>query len=161
VKVSVFSSQKDLPINKVQVKKIAKEVVSLEGSRYDEVAIYFVDKPEICRLHDKYFNDPSPTDCISFPLNTYDTFEYRILGEAFVCPAVGMEYVDKQGGEYYDEVTLYVVHGLLHLLGYDDIDRKDRMQMRLAEKRHMEHLQELGIMLSRSKQHSRPSNNLK
>lgn len=152
MKVSVFSSQKDLPINKVQVKKIAKEVVSFEGDPYDEVAIYFVDKPEICRLHDEYFNDPSPTDCISFPMNTDDKFEYRILGEVFVCPAVGLEYVDKQGGEYYDEVTLYIVHGLLHLLGYDDIERNDRIQMRLAEKRHIEHLQELGIMLSRSKQ---------
>lgn len=158
MKVSVFSSQKDLPINKVQVKKIAKEVVSFEGGQYDEAAIYFVDKPEICRLHDLFFQDPSPTDCISLPMNTHDVFEYRILGEVFVCPAVGREYVDKMGGEYYDEVTLYVVHGLLHLLGYDDIERKDRIQMRLAEKRHMEHLQELGIMLSRSKQHSRRTN---
>jgi probable rRNA maturation factor len=126
-------------------------VVSFEGNRYNEVAIYFVDKPEICRLHDEYFNDPTPTDCISFPMHTHDKFAYRILGEVFVCPSVAIEYVDKQGGEYYHETTLYVVHGLLHLLGYDDIDLKDRKKMRLAEKRHLEHLQELGIMLSRSK----------
>ncbi len=152
MKVSVFNSQKDLSISKIQVKKLCQTVVAFEGGRYDEVAIYFVDKPEICRLHDEFFQDPSPTDCISFPMNTYDDFEYRILGEVFVCPPVAIEYADQHGGDAYDEVSLYVVHGLLHLLGYDDIDPKDRKQMRLAEKRHIEHLQELGIMLSRSKQ---------
>lgn len=124
-------------------------MISFEGHRYDEAAVYFVEKSEICALHKKYFADPSPTDCISFPMNDgNDPFEYRLLGEVFVCPEVGMEYVDKEGGDYFAEMTLYIVHGLLHLLGYDDLESKMRARMRLAEKRHMGHLQELGIMLS-------------
>jgi probable rRNA maturation factor len=85
-------------------------------------------------------------------MNTHDLFEYRILGEVFICPAVGIEYVDKQGGNYYNEITLYIVHGLLHLLGYDDMDSKARSRMRSAERYHLEHLRQLGILLSENKQ---------
>lgn len=149
MKVFVYNSQKKLPIKKLQVRKIAQKVVVFEGHPYyDEVAIHFVDREKICALHEQFFQDPSPTDCISFPMSGDEPFEYRMLGEVFVCPEVGIEYVDKHGGNYYNEITLYVVHGLLHLLGYDDIERKDRTLMRGAERRHMAHLHELGIVLS-------------
>ena len=58
---------------------------------------------------------------------------YRVMGDVFVCPETAHSYVATDGGNVYKEITLYVVHGLLHLIGYDDIEDEDIMQMRNAE----------------------------
>ncbi len=110
-----------------------------EGQRCDEVGVYLVDTSTICDLHEQFFQDPSPTDTISLPMDDEDA-AYRVLGEVFVCPETACKYVTENGGDPYIETTLYIVHSLLHLMGYDDIDDVDRAKMREAEARHMEHL---------------------
>jgi len=74
--------------------------------------------------------------------------ESRILGDVFVCPKTAIEYSKSHGGDVYEELTLYVIHGLLHLMGYDDIEETDIVKMREAEKRHMNHLKKLDLGLS-------------
>lgn len=126
------------------VKQVVKAVLSLENQATDEVAVYFVSEEEISRLHLEYFDDPSPTDCISFPLDAQSDPIYHVLGEIFVCPKTAIEYTLKSGEaapkQPYLEATLYLVHGLLHLLGYDDIKKTDQKKMRAAEARLMEYL---------------------
>lgn len=102
----------------------------------EEVALYFVSTKTICELHDQFFQDPSPTDCISFPLGKPH------LGEIFVCPQAAIDY-----GAPYPETTLYIIHGLLHLIGYDDLNPKDKRVMRKKEKSCMAHLNALGVRL--------------
>ncbi len=94
-----------------------------------EVTIYFVDKSTICKLHEDFFNDPSLTDCISFPLDD-PSEEGGILGEVFVCPEVAVDYAPETPLQ---EVALYIVHGLLHLLGYDDQTEEECVKMRAQE----------------------------
>ena len=87
--------------------------------------LHFVSKAEISEIHGNFFNDPTPTDCITFPFR-----EAELLGEIFVCPKVAMEYSSENA---YAETTLYIIHAILHLIGYDDIDEKDEILMRKAE----------------------------
>ncbi len=94
----------------------------------EEVALYFVSTKTICELHDQFFQDPSPTDCISFPLGETH------LGEVFVCPATAVAYAEKKGLDPYREVNLYIIHGLLHLVGYDDRTPQEKRIMRKKEK---------------------------
>jgi probable rRNA maturation factor len=135
------------------------------GIACNEVAIYFVGKKRISELHRIYFNDLSPTDCISFPLDSPDDASgytkktsknrapvrarklffpsssgYTHLGEIFICPKIAIEYVAKEKGNVYEEVTLYLVHGFLHLLGYDDMSYAERKKMRAEEKKLMRFL---------------------
>jgi probable rRNA maturation factor len=144
MKVLVFDQQYDLPIAQGSVKPVVKHVLAAEKRHTDEVAVYFVTTEEISRLHKEFFNDPSPTDCISFPLDQDHAIGFHILGEIFVCPKTAIEYVLKAGEEIneecYRETTLYLVHGLLHLIGYDDIEDDERKKMRAAEQRLMEPL---------------------
>jgi len=137
MKVFVYNEQRDFPIRKTPIKSIVKEVLEEECCSTDEVSVYFVSTQEICRLHHEFFNDLSPTDCISFPLDDEEEPGYHILGEIFICPKTALEYDEKNPG---NEMTLYLVHGLLHLLGYDDIEEKNMKEMRKAEARHMERL---------------------
>jgi len=88
------------------------------------------------QLHGEAFGDSSSTDCMSFPLaqgpeaqGPGDPF----LGDVVVCPHVARQ----RDPSIYRELTLYLVHGLLHLMGYDDQRQEDRAVM---ERRQFAHL---------------------
>lgn len=109
-------------------------VLEHEKVRCDEISVFFVDSQTIAELHGRFFNDPTSTDCITFPIDEIDDGEsYRILGEIFVCPKTALDFALRKHKDPFEEVTLYVVHGLLHLLGYDDIEPKARARMRRKE----------------------------
>jgi probable rRNA maturation factor len=65
---------------------------------------------------------------MTFPLDD------QFLGEVFICPEVACEARPQKIPE---EITLYLLHCLLHLIGYDDIDKRKRAKMRREEKRLM------------------------
>ncbi|MBX7065910.1 MAG: rRNA maturation RNase YbeY [Parachlamydiales bacterium] len=139
--ISVYNSQKDLPIRKDCAKVLVDAVLSFLNIPFEEIAIYFVTEKKICELHDEFFQDPSSTDCISFPLDE------KHLGEIFVCPKVAIQYAEKRGIDPYRETALYVIHGILHLIGYDDLEKKAKEAMRKKEKSCMRHLDRLKIAL--------------
>ncbi len=147
--VNVVSAQSALPLSKEKVERLVQTFLKWKCVEVDEVAIHFVDKEEISHLHDLYFNDPSPTDCISFPIDDPMEEGYVVLGEIFVCPEVALEYVAKKGGDPYEEVLLYIVHGLLHLLGFDDQNPEDIRIMRGEEKSAINYFREHDILLSK------------
>ena len=140
--ILVFNKQKDLKIPVKQVKALVSAFLSFEKVDCSEVSLYFVSEKMICQLHDQFFQDPSPTDCISFPLKVDG-----ILGEVFVCPHTALLYAEKNGLDPYRETALYIVHGLLHLIGFDDLDEKQRRIMRKKEKSCMRHLEDKNISL--------------
>lgn len=141
MRVSVIDRQSVLAIDASCLTPLVNNVLKAEKQECDEVGIYFVESGELCELHAQYFNDPSPTDCISFPIDTHPGASgYRMLGEIFVSPLAATDYAAKKQTNPYRELTLYVVHGLLHLIGYDDIEIEARAAMRAAERRHMRRL---------------------
>lgn len=141
MQISIINTQSDLKIPVRLIKRIVRSVISHEGRSCDEVAIHFITNEEMCALHAQFFDDPSPTDCISFPMDSDNAHGYCMLGEVFVCPAVAVSYAKKHNIVPFQELTLYIVHGLLHLMGYDDIEVGDRLAMRRAEKRHLKNLE--------------------
>lgn len=151
MQVLVANQQTSLSIASPSVKAIVKEVLAFDQLSTDEVSICFVTTEEICRLHKEFFNDPSPTDCISFPVDALEDqgSGFHVLGEIFICPQTAFDYLktETSSQDVYQEVTLYLVHGLLHLMGYDDREAGDRLEMRAAEKRHMENLLHKKLLL--------------
>lgn len=145
--VNVIDQQFALDISAEQVERLVQQVIESEGQTCNEVNVYFVDTPTICQLHEQFFDDPSSTDCISLPMDEEGEEQYRILGEVFICPATAIDYAAKHKGNAYQETSLYIVHSLLHLMGYDDIEDEDISLMRQAEERHMNNLQLLGLQL--------------
>jgi probable rRNA maturation factor len=139
--IRIYNQQKDLPIDKSSVKDLVRSVLKHLRVECRELGLYFVSETKICALHQQFFQDPTPTDCISFPLDN----DY--LGEIFVCPSVAIAYAKKRGLDPYTETTLYVVHGLLHLIGLDDLEEKKRRIMRKKERSCMRHLIGLGLLM--------------
>ena len=137
MEIDIVDTQDDLNIDENSVRKIVEATIKSERQRCDEVVVNFVTIERITKLHGQFFDDPTPTDCISLPLDDNDDGGYRLLGEIFVCPKVAQDYSVAHGTTVAEELTLYIVHSTLHLLGYDDIDDDDTPLMREAEERAM------------------------
>lgn len=86
---------------------------------------------------------------MSFPIDeTPDGRGHRHLGDVLVCPATA--YARSRGSPdlFWKELTLYIVHGLFHLLGDDDTTPKARTAMRKHERRAMAEAKRRGVVLS-------------
>lgn len=144
MKAHCINTQSALPIATSDVERLVISFLSWKKIKCDEVSIHFVTKADITELHDRFFSDPTPTDCISFPIDPPGDAKsgYTVLGEIFVCPEVAKEYAEKNKGDPFRETTLYIIHGLLHLIGYDDIEEHDETIMRAQEKSAMLYLEE-------------------
>ena len=97
---------------------------------YDEISVAFVSEGTICALHDQFLNNPDPTDVITFPADSNDEEK---TGEICISVDEALKYTNVNVLE--DELTLYLVHGWLHLANYDDIEDEDRKIMRLMEQK--------------------------
>jgi probable rRNA maturation factor len=140
VNIQVIQDQSLVPIDCQSTERLVREFLSFHHIQVDEVAIHFVDTATICKLHEDFFDDPTTTDCISFPMDDQEEEGYRVLGDVFICPETACNYVKTHGGNLYHEMTLYTVHGLLHLLGYDDLEEEDQVVMRREEARYLEYV---------------------
>jgi probable rRNA maturation factor len=96
-----------------------------------ELSIVFMERKVHSLLHGKYLLDYRPTDVITFPGSAED----GIAGEICVSVDQAMDGAGKYGLTFQEELSLYLIHGWLHLLGFDDIEEIDREIMRLEERK--------------------------
>lgn len=112
-------------------------VLSGESIFAAEINIAVVDNAEIHETNRKYLQHDFATDVITFPLNdSGDPLE----GDIMVSAEMAIEMAPKYNWTASDELLLYIVHGALHLAGYDDIDSNDRETMREMESRYLKRL---------------------
>jgi probable rRNA maturation factor len=96
--------------------ELARTALIGERLRDVELSVSFVEEAEIEDLHVRYMNEPGPTDVLSFPLDDVDEHGRRLLGDVVIAPAVAAR---NNPGDPDGEIRLLLVHGILHLLGYD------------------------------------------
>ncbi len=144
------NDQSALEICKRQVEKLVLFICQQEEIYGDELYVNFVSKDRITELHDQHFNDPTPTDCITFPIDgnkidDEDSTSPHVIGEVFICPEVA---IDTCPHDPYGELSLYIAHTLLHLAEYNDIEDDDILKIREAENRILCSLKEKNLVLS-------------
>lgn len=93
------------------------------------VEVVLMSAEEHTELHARFLDDPTPTDVMAFPYEEPDLF-----GEVLVNVDMAAEQAPSHGHSVLEEAELYVVHGALHLLGFDDRDDASRSEMRAAER---------------------------
>lgn len=94
-----------------------------------ELSIAFVDDATIARIHSDFMGDPSPTDVITFPADP----SMETAGEIIVSVDHARSRSNELDEPFSLELSLYLVHGWLHLAGYDDREPGQRRKMRAAE----------------------------
>ena len=123
---------------KTLLREVIGETLAFETFPYRaEVSVTLIGKEEMARLNGQYRQINAPTDVLSFPLN--EAFEdpgeeafdgpYLTLGDVFVCPEVIRMQSAEFGTTFREELSLMVIHSVLHLIGYDHIKRNDKKEM--------------------------------
>jgi probable rRNA maturation factor len=106
--------------------ELARRTLVAEGIAEGELSLSFVDEAEIEDLHVRYLHEPGPTDVLSFPLDGEDERGVRVLGDVVIAPAVAAR---NNPDDPAAELRLLVVHGVLHLLGYDHEEEEEKAEM--------------------------------
>lgn len=108
------------------LRKVVRAALT-HGKRLDmPVSLLLTDDREIARLHAQFLDDATPTDVISFAVDG--------AAELVVSVTTAVRRARELGHPWRSEVALYVVHGILHQCGYDDVRMRDRKLMRAAER---------------------------
>jgi probable rRNA maturation factor len=145
--VGVIDEQ-SMPIDTERWVALATAVLRDEGvASPAELALWFVDEDEIAELNEEHMGESGPTDVLSFPLDDSDEEPFvegmpLLLGDVFICPAVAARNAPAHPGSHEamhhgtvdDELALLVVHGVLHILGYDHADPDEAAAMQARER---------------------------
>ena len=135
LKVTLTNTQRDLPLSMPRMKEVVSLLIAHLKIGTDEVIIHFITDSKMRKLHKEFFDDPSPTDCITFPLDGTGKQGgmAHVLGEAFICPKTAQLFASMHKIDPFEELCRYIAHCLLHMIGYDDQTPKDRARMKRAE----------------------------
>jgi probable rRNA maturation factor len=96
-----------------------------------ELSVSFLTDPALAKLHADYLDDPTTTDVITFEGDP----SIGHAGDVCVSVDTALAYSKKHDIPFAEELARYVIHGWLHLAGYDDLQPRKKRRMRAAEDR--------------------------
>ncbi|MFN0195915.1 MAG: rRNA maturation RNase YbeY [Planctomycetaceae bacterium] len=148
--VDVSNQQVLLEIDEAALKKIIRGILADERVQSAELSLAIVDNDMIWELNRRYLCHDYPTDVLSFLLDVEMSEEQaesqakgtlpvprgvgkKIDGELIVSAEMALQTAGKYGWTPQAELILYVIHGVLHLCGYDDLNEKEQALMRSRE----------------------------
>ena len=141
ISVSIANQQEALELDYARIREVGKAVLAGEGVTKGKVTCAFMTDPAIHVLNKRFLNHDEPTDVITFPYS-----EKPLQGDLAISVDTAATVAKERGHAVGDELLLYVIHGILHLCGYDDQTEKDRQAMR---ERESHYLGELSVKVAR------------
>jgi probable rRNA maturation factor len=123
-------------LDRARVQRVLDAALAARRLRACSLSVLLVDDDESARLHAQHFQDPTATDVMTFPDGGTDPETgLRHLGDL----AVGVEVARREAAtrrrRVGDELILYVLHGLLHLIGFDDVTPAQQRRMWAEQRR--------------------------
>ncbi len=139
MEILISNKQDDIKIDLLFFKKLAEFTLTFEGIKpLTELSMVFVDEEEIEKLNFQYREVEEPTDVLSFSLYDklpQDETEYPlVLGDVVICPIIAKQNALKAGCSVGQELNVLLVHGILHLLGYEHNSLDDERIMMARQK---------------------------
>jgi len=107
--------------------ELIRFVARAEGTRLGQIDLAVVDRRRIGELNRKYLRRRGATDVLAFDLS--DDLTNGLCGQIVVCADVAVAEARRRSHGPQRELMLYVVHGLLHLMGYDDTSPRAAARM--------------------------------
>ena len=132
--ISISNRQKRVAIDTRKIRRAAKKILDALGCEGQEVNIVIVDDVEITCLNRQYFHRNRPTNVISFPLAGGNP---QFLGDVVISAETAKRQSEIAGGETEEEILFLMIHGILHLLGYDHVDSRDERRKMEAKEREL------------------------
>ena len=131
--IDVVDRQRVLRVGSRWLATVARRALARQGVESAEICVLVLDDRGIARLHEQWLHIAGPTDVITFDLS--DATRPGVLhGDIAVSAETARRTARELGWQPRHELAYYVVHGILHLSGYDDHDPADRRAMRARER---------------------------
>jgi probable rRNA maturation factor len=112
------------------ITRVARTILKALNHSSKEISILFVDDRQIRDLNHKYLKRDFPTNVIAFPMAQGEFSEVtpQLLGDVVISVETAMKEAQESGLSLEEEISFLLIHGILHLVGYDDA-RGSRKQM--------------------------------
>jgi probable rRNA maturation factor len=134
LEIDIQDRQSALAVDESRLEAAIRKIASDHGFHEGEVGIVIVDDPTIHEINRDHLQHDYPTDVISFVFTAEDG---ALEGEVIVSTDTALREANEGGWAGEDELLLYVIHGMLHLVGMDDVEPNLRREMRLAEAKYL------------------------
>ena len=149
LRIRVSNLHKKRKINKNAIKKAALKVFGSFKRRDALIDITFVTNRRIKTLNKKYMHRNTPTDVLSFSLEG-PSRNTKILGDVYISSDMAYSNARRFKTSFTKEVLLYTVHGMLHLLGFEDKTVKEKKRIRSLEENFLKKILWKSKILSRA-----------
>jgi probable rRNA maturation factor len=120
---------------------MAERILSDLECHDSELSVLLVDDADIVELNLRYLSRNQPTNVLSFPMNeaAFSELQPRILGDVVISTETAVRESEQRGITVDDEMALLLVHGILHLIGYEHEDsQEDAVRMEQKEREVLE-----------------------
>lgn len=124
--VDISSTVRRLNVSRARVKEAAIAALRAERVSNAMLSITFVGKASMTAINRRYLGHRAPTDVISFGLGRQGRRDV-VIGDIYICPEVARANAMRQGVPAGEELLRLVIHGTLHVLGYDHPGTASRM----------------------------------
>ncbi|MFI4848738.1 MAG: rRNA maturation RNase YbeY [Gimesia chilikensis] len=141
--IDIQNSQNLLAIDEPQLQDAVRYLLEAEQVTQAEISLAIVDNPTIRELNQQYLSHDYDTDVLSFLLecSQNESLDQSVIrgagksieGEVIISAEMAISMAAQYHWSAADEFLLYVVHGLLHLCGYDDLSEEELKVMRARE----------------------------
>ena len=137
--MNVFvANEQGSPVDEERALTLARHTLRAEALDDEaELSILYVEREHIKKLNQRFAGNDYPTDVLAFPMSDEqgDDEGGFLLGDVVICPEIATENAAKLNHSVMHELDTLLVHGTLHLLGYDHqgVHDKEKMDRRLDE----------------------------
>ncbi len=139
ISISVANPYEILEPDYARLKLSARTVLEGEGVKEAKISLALVTDDKIAEINKRFLDHDGPTDVITFPLSNPKA--KKLEGELVLGANVAQREAADRGHDVHTELCLYVIHGVLHLCGYDDRNPKDKAAMRKKEREYLKKLE--------------------
>lgn len=129
--LAITNRQRDRKVDTRRVREVAAAVLA-EAGQGAELGINFVSAKRSAEVNWQFLQHEGPTDIITFD---HGSTPERLFGEMFICVPEAVRQAAEFGTTWEAELLRYVIHGILHLRGYDDLEPAKRRVMKREENR--------------------------
>jgi probable rRNA maturation factor len=134
ITIAIVNRQRKLPVDRRRIRRAILALLEDAGVAEAQVNVAVVDDSAIARLHQQFLGDPQPTDVLSFLLERSSN---GLEGEVVVSAETAQTCAPRYHCTATDELLRYVIHGTLHLVGYDDATPRKRAAMKKREGKYL------------------------
>ena len=126
-----FTTDAVCPLTEDQIKAAVEKTMRVSGAISDaELTVVLSDDDELHRLNLQFLGIDAPTDVLSFPADFVDPdSQHPYLGDILISVERALQQAEQQNHSAQQELRLLIVHGVLHLLGFDHAEAVDKERM--------------------------------